>query len=351
VNDISTATIISDDPDFRSRYAEQFQALRFKVKTSEVLDNWELSSQRLSADCYIVDNSAGNFPFKNFTTHLFHTQAVGFLLNIGKLPPRTLRGRYLIFTVEPGQTGIPLDLFIQNSERLLKNYKTQLDLANMLIHDTRSPLNSLVGYLELLLNETFGVLNEGQKNILEKTMDLGDETLDMLEDLGEIFQASPRRILTQKQPFDFMQVLDAVLVHTWIKADKKDIVIKKDVHSDLKKLDGDDYQIQRVLTNLCNNAIKYCPEHSQITVQARAAGEECAEIAVIDNGGGVPEKQLPHLFDKYFRVREKKTPTKGYGLGLYICKIIVRAHKGKIWAENNSAGGLTVKFTIPFAKG
>lgn len=351
MSDYSAATIISNDPDFRSRYAEQFRAFRFKVKTSEILNNWELSSQKLSADCYVVDNSTGDFPFKDFTAHLLHTQAAGFLLNIGEPPPRTLRGRYLIFTVKPGQTGIPLELFIQNSERLLKNYKTQLDLANMLIHDTRSPLNSLVGYLELLLNETFGVLNEGQKNILEKTMDLGDETLDMLEDLGEIFQVSPRRILNQKQPFDFTKVLDAVLVHTWIKADKKDIAIKKDVHSELKKLYGDDYQIQRVLTNLCNNAIKYCPEHSQITVQAKAAGEECAEIAVIDNGGGVPEKQLPHLFDKYFRVQEKENMTKGYGLGLYICKIIIRAHNGEIWAENNSAGGLSVKFTLPFAKG
>jgi signal transduction histidine kinase len=217
----------------------------------------------------------------------------------------------------------------------------------MLLHDVRSPLNSLIGYIELLLNSTFGELNEGQANILEKVMDLGDSTLDMLEDLNELYRDLQYADFPQLHNFNFKKTLDSVLINIWVKADRKNIKIKKEISTNLSHLYGDDFQIQRALTNLISNAIKYSPENSQIKIITNQTENNYVLITVQDSGGGVSPDKLPYIFDKYYRLIQKSDKSKGYGLGLFITKKIVKNHGGEIWAENNENGGLSIHFTLP----
>jgi len=247
-------------------------------------------------------------------------------------------------------TDIPtfdLEIFFKNFSELITRERSRMELAAMLVHDARSPLNSLVGYLELLLNEVFGDLNEGQKNIIEKAINLGDKTFDMLEDINEVYQSEQYIFRLEKESFELEKILDEVLIDLWIRADQKNIKIKKKIPNAFPTIWGDGFQLQRVFTNLLTNGIKYCAENSQILIEGHVLSPDLVQISVIDNGGGVPEEQLKHIFDKFFRVASSKQFVKGYGLGLYICKLIIKAHGGKIWAENNDIGGLSFHFTLP----
>ena len=107
-------------------------------------------------------------------------------------------------------------------------------------------------------------------------------------------------------------------------------------------------EIDQVLTNLIENAAKYTPDGTPITVSARQSGANL-EVTVEDTGPGVPPEHLLHIFDKFYRVdrRKEKGVKGGMGLGLAITKGLIDAHGGRIWATNRPQGGLRVSFTIP----
>ncbi|MFZ0389268.1 MAG: HAMP domain-containing sensor histidine kinase [Calditrichia bacterium] len=346
---INNAVIISDSAEFINHFSTLMEGYDYQIKNSLSFENFISMTMPPRASCYITDNRQGNFPFDKFNTSFSEGSSQFFVLNIGKDATKSIKIPFLIFTLNNSQENINLPTFLDNAQRVLRRDQAQIELASMLLHDVRSPLNSLIGYMELLLNNTFGMLNEGQKNMLEKAMELGDATLDMMEDLNEVFRGEQSTLIIEGQPFSFSEILESVLVNIWIKADHKNIKIRKEVDPALKKIFGDDYQVQRVLTNLLNNAIKYSPENSEIRISAKQNDHQFVQISVADNGQGVKENQLNNLFDKFYRVRNGNKWQKGHGLGLYISKIIVKAHKGKIWAENNKMGGLSVHFTLPVA--
>jgi len=342
----NTAAILSEDQAFISEFNEKLKAANFVTESLITSDGWTKKISEVVFDCYVIDNLNGSFPYSTFISYLKLNKIQMFIINIGKSLPAQIENPYLTFNFESKLNDSALSALLKNASIVLNRDKAQAELASMLLHDIRSPLNSLIGYLELLINGTFGQISEGHKNILEKAMDMGDATLDLLEDLNEVFHKEQDSFIIQKQPFNIIKLIDAVLLNVWVKADKKNIQIKREIPDNMPELFGDDYQIQRLLTNLLTNSIKYSPKNSHITIEAKKFDDGCARISVIDNGQGVHESHLPYLFEKYYRVKQKTKIQKGYGLGLYICKIIAKAHGGKIWAENNNQGGLTVSFTI-----
>lgn len=345
----NSAAILSDNHSFISEFSDKLNAANFVTSSLITSDGWTKKISEEMYDCYVIDNVDGTFPYSTFISYLKLNKIQMFIINIGKSIPTQIENPYLTFNFESKLEDSTLSALLKNASIVLNRDKAQAELASMLLHDIRSPLNSLIGYLELLINGTFGQISEGHKNILEKAMEMGDATLDLLEDMNEVFQKEQDSFIIQKQPFNLMKLIDAVLLNVWVKADKKNIQIKREIPADLPELYGDDYQIQRLLTNILSNSIKYSPKNSHIIIKAEALEKDLSKISVIDNGQGVPEYHLPYLFEKYYRVKQKTKVQKGYGLGLYISKIIVKAHGGKIWAENNNQGGLTVMFTLQTA--
>jgi len=105
-------------------------------------------------------------------------------------------------------------------------------------------------------------------------------------------------------------------------------------------------QIEQVLTNLLENAAKYTPPETPISIRASVENEHI-QIEVLDCGPGIPESMGGRIFDKFFRAIGPERHADGSGLGLAICKGIVEAHGGHIWAENQPAGGARFVFTLP----
>lgn len=103
-----------------------------------------------------------------------------------------------------------------------------------------------------------------------------------------------------------------------------------------------------ILDNLLDNAIKYSPSRSTIKIEIQSLDGEVALVSVIDSGKGIPERDLPHIFDKFYRVREgRNRGPDGFGLGLYLAKKLVEAQGGRIWAESKRGQGSKFSFTLP----
>jgi two-component system, OmpR family, sensor histidine kinase KdpD len=123
---------------------------------------------------------------------------------------------------------------------------------------------------------------------------------------------------------------------------------------DLPAVELDYLEIDQVLTNLIENALRYTPAQSPIEVSVQARDGQI-EISVADRGPGIPPEEMNYIFDKFYRVRamDATARTSGSGLGLAVCKGLVEAHGGRIWAENRTGGGAMFRFTLPItiAKG
>jgi two-component system sensor histidine kinase KdpD len=123
--------------------------------------------------------------------------------------------------------------------------------------------------------------------------------------------------------------------------------IRVDVPDDFPLVDLDFVLIVHVITNLLDNALKYSPENSPLELRAQMSGTDL-RISLLDRGLGIPEEDLEHVFDKFYRVQRPLQVT-GTGLGLAICKGIVEAHGGHICAENREGGGTIITIALPLA--
>jgi len=343
----NTAVIITPAKAFFERYSSILEAHSFRASHIKKLNDLK-KKQNDSIDICVVDNFNHDFPYNELFEYINQHSPQTVVIDVGDNPPKQPKGNNYLYHCR--ENHIDLNSFLFNLGEFIRRAKSRTELAAMLIHDIRSPLHSMLAYTELLLNQTFGPLNDGQKNFLEKAMILGDQTLDMIEDINEIYKSEQYIFSLEKEPFDISETIEQAMLNLWIQADKKNIQIRKEIAPDLPKVFGDSFQIQRVFVNLINNSIKYCPENAEIVIHVAQATQRKLEIAIVDNGGGIPEEDLKQIFRKAFRGKDHAKQQKGYGLGLYICKIIIKAHSGTIRAVNNDQGGVTFKFTLPIAK-
>ena len=338
------AILFSHRQQFGASYQDILRKNGFTLQHEQSMTAW-LAGVKKHPEICICDNMDGEFPFESLLDYVHRKSPHTAVFNAHDGHPYFPEDSFYFYNLYDGQ--LSLDTFLSSLNAFFRRVKSRTDLAAMLIHDIRSPLNSMLAYSELLLNQSFGELNDGQKKFLEKSMVLGDQVLDMLEDLNEVYKSEQYIFSIEKEPFEMETVIEQALLNLWVQADRKQIVIQKSIEYNLPHINGDAFQIQRVLMNLIGNAVKYCPAASTITVSANRKSRHLVEVVVSDNGGGIAEDHLKRVFRKSIRIEDKTRQEKGHGLGLYICKIIVKAHSGAIHAENNTGGGLSVVFTLP----
>jgi two-component system sensor histidine kinase KdpD len=119
-----------------------------------------------------------------------------------------------------------------------------------------------------------------------------------------------------------------------------------DIVPDLPVVSMDPVQIELVLSNLLENAVKFASPHTPITVTAQQSGQDIV-VSVADRGPGIPPSELNHIFEKFYRLARPEHGPGGTGLGLAICQAIVEAHGGSIWATNRLEGGACFSLTLP----
>jgi two-component system, OmpR family, phosphate regulon sensor histidine kinase PhoR len=227
---------------------------------------------------------------------------------------------------------------IKKLERERKN------ILPMLAHDMKHPVITAGGFLSRLLAGKAGPVTEPQAGYLNVIKDELQKVEELISDFLEFsrFEASEYKPL--KSAFNIEDAIRNQMEITRLHAEKKNMQISFDYPDTLiPVISADGKMIERVIANLLDNAVKYSPQDTKITVKLNDWNLEVL-VQVMDEGVGITEGHLPYIFDAFYRVSRD---TEGSGLGLSIAKEIIEAHGGKLWAKSTPGKGSTFSFTLP----
>jgi two-component system sensor histidine kinase KdpD len=264
-----------------------------------------------------------------------------------------------LFAAFCDQIALALDQFalrreIIHTEALRESDRLKTALLGSVTHDLRTPLAAIQAAAGSLLDEDIE-WSDAERRAFAETIESSSERLTRLvSNLLDVSRLEAGVLVPERRWHPLGDVLAAVLDRLELagRTGGRDIIV--DLPDDLPLAYIDHAQIEQVFTNLIENAIKYSPPGSPISVRARMLDEPPAiEVRVIDHGVGIPPGELRAIFDKFYRVQHvdlpwnNGRPPTGTGLGLAICAGIVQAHGGSIWAESAPGEGTTMIFTLP----
>jgi two-component system sensor histidine kinase KdpD len=224
---------------------------------------------------------------------------------------------------------------------LKRQMQLQEDFVSTISHELRTPLGFIKGYSTSLLREDTIWDPETQKEFLMIIDEEADRLSLLIENVLESARLQSRTIQLRFQPLRLDAVIRDVIAR--IRVRHRELEVNMQLNS-TPSIQGDGVRLAQVIENLFTNAIKYAPGAPiDVSLEQR---EEDIRIAFHDQGPGIDSEALPFIFDRFYRARNEKTIT-GTGLGLYICKQIIEAHRGKIWAESDPGQGTTFFIELP----
>ena len=226
-------------------------------------------------------------------------------------------------------------------EELKRQMQLQEDFVSTISHELRTPLGFIKGYSTSLLREDTSWDEQTQKEFLTIIDEEADRLSLLIENVLESARLQSKTLTLRFQPLRLDAVLRDVVMR--VRARRKDLDISTQLDS-VPPVNGDGVRLAQVFDNLFTNAIKYAPGAPIVILLNQV--DENVLISFIDHGPGIPQEALPLIFERFYRVRGEKTVT-GTGLGLYICKQIIQAHRGKIWAESTPGQGTTFFIELP----
>jgi PAS domain S-box-containing protein len=226
--------------------------------------------------------------------------------------------------------------------------KMLADFTAMVVHDLRSPLSNVVSISESLQDGLFGPVNEQQSKWLWKIEANCKGLIDHVSDFLDLAKIEAGHIELVKRPVNLEALIKESLVEHSIQAGKRDMPLRSQIENGLPTLWVDSRRVNQVLSNLLSNAFKFSDDGAGIEVGARHGGGNEVVVWVKDTGIGIPSEEIGRIFEKYRQLSSARNASqKGTGLGLVICKKIVEAHGGRIWAESENGKGATFFFSLP----
>lgn len=233
----------------------------------------------------------------------------------------------------------------ENLEQQNMEARLQEDFISTITHELRTPLGFIKGYSTTLLRSDTNWDQETQQEFLR----IIDQEADRLQELIENLLDSAR-LQSSNLKMEFQAVrLDTLIksVADRVKMHNADLQVEIEADKQSAMIRGDPKRLGQVFENLLNNAVKYAPG-SKVSVKIEQQDNENVLVHVRDYGPGIPQRFLPHIFDRFFRNPELEPYVHGSGLGLFICKKIVQAHHGQIYATSAIGEGTTFHISLPF---
>src|SRR5437763_4421130 len=223
-------------------------------------------------------------------------------------------------------------------------------LLSSVSHDLRTPLSSIKAAASSLLQEDVQWDDEARHSFALAIVREADRLNRLVANLLDMSRIEGGALKPEKEWYHIDELIQDVVAR--MQPVLQGRVVHIDLPADLPPVKLDYSQIDQVLTNLLENAVRYTPAESPIDIGVRLDGEYML-ISVADRGPGIRAADLDRVFDKFYRVMEtqtKATRTTGSGLGLAVCKGLVEAHGGRIWVENRQGGGAIFQFTLPLGE-
>jgi signal transduction histidine kinase len=222
------------------------------------------------------------------------------------------------------------------------------DFVLTVSHELRTPVTVVKGFAEMLTAQR-KALNARQYEAAEVIAESAGQLQTMINDLLDLARSDAGKLRIEPEPTAVRPLIQRVGRQMRPHFDEKDQRLTVTVEKDLPEIQADAARIGQVLSNLLTNANKYAPEGSRVRLAATRVGDEI-EFAVADNGPGLGEEELEHVFDRFWRAQSGETQAVGgTGLGLAIAKSLVELHGGAISANSKPDEGATFRFVLPIA--
>lgn len=250
------------------------------------------------------------------------------------------------FMAESEKAGVIVVLQDMTEMQRLDNVRREF-VANV-SHELKTPLTTVKSYSETII-ESGAQDRDMTLSFLKVINNETDRMTRIVKDLLLLSGMDYSKVAWDKTEFDVSALIEDVVMKLRIEAEHRNQTIQYILSSNLPLIYGDKDKIEQVLINVINNAIKYTPDGGSITVSSGVIRNEIY-IKVQDNGIGIPEKDLPRLFERFYRVdKARSRESGGTGLGLAIAKEIVDKHGGNITIESNLGEGTVVIIRLPLA--
>jgi PAS domain S-box-containing protein len=216
------------------------------------------------------------------------------------------------------------------------------ELISTLAHELRSPLTSVKGFTATLLHRWERFSDEQKRYMLETVNMDADRVTRLIRELLDVSRIDAGRLELRRQEFDLAAMAAGIVGRFEIQHDRHRFQVA--FPDGFPAVYADPDKVEQVLTNLVENAVKYS-DGGTVTVTGEASGD-AVEVAVRDQGVGIPPDQLPLIFTKFYR-RTGQGSAGGTGLGLFIARGLVEAHGGRIWASSAPGRGTELRFRLP----
>jgi len=228
-------------------------------------------------------------------------------------------------------------------DRLEKAFSSQKHFIQDASHELKTPLTILQGELEVTMKRIRTVPE--YEEVLESSLEEIRRISKIVENLLLLARVEDQATGLDVKEFNLQRVLRAAVEDMAVLAREKALSLTLLADEPLM-IPGDEQKLKQVFLNLLDNAIKYTPPHGAVSVSAAAAAADTVHITIQDTGIGIPPAELPHIFDRFYRV-DKARSSSGFGLGLSIAESIVAAHHGTISVESSLNGGTTFIISLP----
>jgi two-component system phosphate regulon sensor histidine kinase PhoR len=249
--------------------------------------------------------------------------------------------KYLDLTAAPLSNGALI--LVQDMTNIRRLEKIRQDFIANISHELRTPIGSCKAIVETLQGDALNNKTVA-RDFLQRMHVETDKLAQMVNELGELSRIESGELVLNLEPVDIAVLLSRATARLKAQADIPQLDINLDIPDNLPHATGDADRIEQVLINLLQNSIKFTPKNGKITISSRVQ-DEMLLISVYDTGIGIPEDDLPHIFERFYKV-DKARSGGGTGLGLAIAKHIVQAHGGEIWAESDEGKGSTFTFSL-----
>ena len=232
--------------------------------------------------------------------------------------------------------------------------ENQVEVITSVSQELRQPMTSIVGYTELLLGESVGILGALQRKFLERIKASIERMDSLLDDLFQVISLDSEDLMLKPEPVDLKSVIEKNVEDTRAALKKRGISLQVDIPEKMPQLIVDRDALEQILIQLLNNASTATPENGKIFLGARDyqvdGTQDYVLIDVEDQGGGIPKKDLPRVFSRLYRADNPLIQGIGdTGVGLSIAKALVEAHNGRIWVDTEPGKGTTFSVLIPLS--
>ena len=236
-------------------------------------------------------------------------------------------------------------IMLRDITRLRELDRLKSEFVMTASHELRTPLNTVSMNVDLLIESAAAKLTDGERELLAACHEDVQRLRALVNDLLDLSKIEAGKMDLAFEQVDPSFLVDQALAVTKPQMDAKNIGLTVEVPEDLPPVKVDANKIVWVLVNLLANAVRHTPENGHIRIKGEGIGSQ-VHLAIADDGEGVPYEVQSHIFDKFVQVKRDGSEGSS-GLGLAICREVVRAHRGTIWLDSVPGQGSTFTFTIP----